>query len=260
MNSNRTCAQQRHGGPGLSRRPSAVLAVVTGAALVLVGCALAGTGSPTSSMPSAVQPAMMLQLRYTQIVRQVEPSVVLIQTGIALGSGSVLDSAGDIVTNNHVVAGGSNLRVVLSDGSRYAAKLVGASSPHDLAVVRVNATGLRPATFADSSTLAVGDIAIAIGNPLGLESSVTQGIISALGRTVKDDNGIVQANVIQTSAAINPGNSGGGLVNLQGQIIGIPTLAATNPQLGGGQAPGISFAIPSNTVHDVAARLITAAG
>jgi putative serine protease PepD len=105
----------------------------------------------------------------------------------------------------------------------------------------------------------VGDIAIAIGNPLGLESSATQGIISALGRTVKEDNGIVLTNVIQTSAAINPGSSGGGLVNLQGQIIGIPTPAATDPQLGGGQALGIRFAIPSNTVHDVAARLITAA-
>ena len=122
---------------------------------------------------------------------------------------------------------------MLSGGSRYAAKLVGASSADGLTVVRINATGLRPAAFADSSTLAVGDIAIAIGNPLGLESSVTQGIISALGRTVKEDNGVVLANVIQTSAAINPGNSGGGRVNLQGQIIGIPALAATDPQLGG---------------------------
>ena len=101
-----------------------------------------------------------------------------------------------------------------------------------------------------------GDVALAIGNPLGLQSSVTEGIVSALGRTVNQDNGVALPDVIQTSAPINPGNSGGALVDLQGQVIGIPTLAATDPQLGGGAAAGIGFAIPSNTVRDLAAQLI----
>src|SRR4029453_16170157 len=103
----------------------------------------------------------------------------------------------------------------------------------------------------------VGDVALAIGNPLGLQSSVTEGIVSALGRTVNEDNGVALPNVIQTSAPINPGNSGGALVDLQGQVIGIPTLAATDPQLGGGAAAGIGFAIPANIVRDIAAQLIT---
>jgi S1-C subfamily serine protease len=100
-------------------------------------------------------------------------------------------------------------------------------------------------------------VALAIGNPLGLQSSVTEGIVSALGRTVNEDNGVALPDVIQTSAAINPGNSGGALVDLQGQVIGIPTLAATDPQLGGSAAPGIGFAIPSNTVRDIATQLIS---
>jgi putative serine protease PepD len=123
-------------------------------------------------------------------------------------------------------------------------------------VLHIDASGLRPAGFADSSRLQVGDVALAIGNPLGLQSSVTEGIVSALGRTVSEDNGVALPNVIQTSAAINPGNSGGALVDLQGQVIGIPTLAATDPELGGSAAPGIGFAIPSNTVRDIATQLI----
>src|SRR4029077_2480963 len=95
-----------------------------------------------------------------------------------------------------------------------------------------------PATFGSSRQLRVGDIVLAIGNPLGLRSSVTNGIVSALGRTLTEQDGVALPDLIQTSAAINPGNSGGALVNLDGEVIGIPTLAATDPQLGGGQAPG----------------------
>jgi S1-C subfamily serine protease len=127
-----------------------------------------------------------------------------------------------------------------------AATPVGSFAADDVAVLHITATGLTPASFA-----------LAIGNPLGLQSSVTEGIVSALGRTVNEDNGVALPNVVQTSAAINPGNSGGALVNLQGQIIGIPTLAATDPQLGGGAAPGIGFAIPSNIVRNIATQLIT---
>jgi S1-C subfamily serine protease len=116
--------------------------------------------------------------------------------------------------------------------------------------------GVNAATFAVSSQLQIGDIVLAIGNPLGLASSVSEGIVSYNGRTVGEGNGVVLANTIQTSAAINPGNSGGALVNISAQVIGIPTLAATDPELGGSAAPGIGFAIPSNTVKLIAGQLI----
>jgi putative serine protease PepD len=141
------------------------------------------------------------------------------------------------------------------------ARLVGKYAPDDLAVVKVNDTkDLRPASFANSATLAVGDIVLAIGNPLGLASSVTEGIVSAVGRTVSEPSeqgspGATLPDTIQTSAAINPGNSGGALVDLAGQVVGIPTLAATDQQLGGGAAPGIGFAISSNTATLIARQL-----
>ncbi len=141
------------------------------------------------------------------------------------------------------------------------ATLVGSYSPDDLAVIKVNnAKGLKPAAFGDSSKVKVGDIVLAMGNPLGLASSVTNGIVSATGRTVTEPKdasspGATLPNVIQTSASINPGNSGGALVDLAGQVVGIPTLAATDQQLGGA-APGIGFAIPSNVVKDIAQQLI----
>src|SRR5207237_6953253 len=111
------------------------------------------------------------------------------------------------------------------------------------------------AAFADSSKVRVGQLAIAIGNPLGFRSSVTEGIVSALGRTVPEENGAVLPNVIQTSAPINPGNSGGALVDITGRVIGIPTLAAADPELGG-SAPGIGFAIPSNLASDIAGQIV----
>src|SRR4029450_8046413 len=137
-----------------------------------------------------------------------------------------------------------------ADGKPYPARLGGSFAADELAVLRIDAGRAHPArfaalptpggrargppppAFADPAKLEVGDVALAIGNPLGLQSSVTEGIISALGRTVNEDNGAALPNVIQTSAPINPGNSGGALVDLQGQVIGIPTLAATDPQLG----------------------------
>jgi putative serine protease PepD len=124
-------------------------------------------------------------------------------------------------------------------------------------VIRIHATGLHPATFANSSNLQVGDIVMAIGNPLGLQSTVTEGIVSAMRTAIPEGNGVTLPSAIQTTAAINPGNSGGALINLSEQVVGIPTLAATDPQLGGGAAPGIGFAIPSNTVTLIANQLIT---
>jgi putative serine protease PepD len=231
--------------------------VVLVGALVLVGCGAtaASLSAPTSAVD--VKPsALALQQQFVEVVKQVGPSVVLIQTDQGLASGIVFDAGGNVVTNNHVVDNARGFQVTLANGRQHRARLVGSFPADDLAVLHVDAGGLQPAAFADSSRLQVGDVALAIGNPLGLQSSVTEGIVSALGRTVNEDNGVALPNVIQTSAAINPGNSGGALVNLQGQVIGIPTLAATDPELGGATAPGIGFAIPSNTVRDIATQLI----
>lgn len=196
-----------------------------------------------------------LQQSYLSVIAAVEPTVVQISTRQGLGSGIVFDSHGDIVTNAHVIAGGGPYSVTDSKGKVYNATLVGSFPPDDLAVVKAEGAALKSARFARSASLKVGDIVLAIGNPLGLRSSVTDGIISALGRTVNEPNGVVLPNIIQTSAPINPGNSGGALVDLDGKVVGIPTLAATDPELGGA-AVGIGFAIPSSVVVDIASQII----
>ncbi len=207
--------------------------------------AIAGTGSALGQ----------LQQEYEAVVRKVAPSVVVIETSQGLGSGVIYDAAGDIVTNAHVVGSATTFTVTLADGRQFKGSLVGTFAANDVAVVKIDATGLRPATFADSSRLQVGQIVMAIGNPLGLQTSVTQGIVSALGRTVVEPGGATLPGTIQTSAAINPGNSGGALVDINGAVVGIPTLAAVDQQIGGAAA-GIGFAIPSNDVADFAGQLI----
>jgi putative serine protease PepD len=189
------------------------------------------------------------------VVNAVTPSVVQIETPVGLGSGEILNTRGDIVTNAHVVGTSTTFKVTLANGRNYKGTLVGVFPLDDLAVIRIGASGLRPIVIASSARLRVGDIVLAVGNPLGLQSSVTEGIVSALGRTVDEPTGSALPGVIQTSAAINPGNSGGALVNLHGQLVGIPTLAANNPE-NGGAAPGIGFAIPSDTVKNIADQLI----
>lgn len=189
-------------------------------------------------------------------MRTVSPEVVQIQTDSGLGSGVVFDAKGNIVTNAHVVTGAHAISVTLAGGDRHGASLVGIYPQGDIAVVHVRGATPHPATFADSSKIEVGDIVFAVGNPLGLRSSVTQGIVSSVGRTVSEGNGVVLPSVIQTSAEINPGNSGGALTNLAGAVIGIPTLAATDPEFGGAQAPGIGFAIPSSDAKNFASKLI----
>ena len=233
------------------------------AAAVVAGVSLA-TNS-TSSRPSessstttgrgAAPAGLALQGAFVKVVQSVSPSVVQIEDQQGLGSGIVFDSRGDIVTNNHVIKGGTSFTVTTSTGKRYPAKLIGAFPPDDVAVIRVSGAGLKPARFADSSTLQVGDLTIAIGNPLGLRSSVTNGIVSAFRQGMQEPNGVTLPSVIQTSAAINPGNSGGALVDVEGLVIGIPTLAATDPELGG-SAPGIGFALPSNLVKDIAGQIV----
>ena len=228
------------------------LATATLLAVALAACgvsAAAPAASPTTS-------SFKLQSEYVKLVQDVGPSVVLIETNAGLGSGIIFDAQGDIVTNNHVVAGSPSFLVVLSNGKQYQGSLLGSYAPDDLAVIRIQATGLHPATFANSSNLQVGDIVLAIGNPLGLQSTVSEGIVSAMRTAIPEGNGVTLPSAIQTTAAINPGNSGGALIDLSEQVVGIPTLAATDPQLGGGAAPGIGFAIPSNTITLIAKQLI----
>jgi S1-C subfamily serine protease len=222
-------------------------------AIVLITLAAAGVFSGGDS-----DVAGGLQAKFTRIVRTVSPQVVEIRTSTGLGSGIVYDTRGDIVTNAHVVAGARKVTIRLADGSTHSGTVVGASTGNDLAVVRLAGAATHPATFADSSKLQVGDLVLAMGNPLGLASSVSQGIVSSTGRSVSEGNGVTLNSVIQTSAAINPGNSGGALVNLSGQVIGIPTLAAIDPDMGNSAAPGIGFAIASNSVRRVADQLIAA--
>jgi S1-C subfamily serine protease len=246
---------------------AAVLALVAAAC---VGCTSSGssaapaaTVTATATVPAAAAGGgVSLQQDYASTIRRVLPSVVEIKTASGLGSGVVYDAAGHIVTNAHVVGSATSFQVVLAGSATpLPAHLTGSYPPDDLAVIQVSgAAHLVPAHFGDSSKLRVGDIVLAMGNPLGLASSVTDGIVSAVGRTVSEPQGngspgATLPDVIQTSAAINPGNSGGALVSLAGQVVGIPTLAATDQQLGGA-APGIGFAIPSNIVTDIAGQII----
>jgi S1-C subfamily serine protease len=217
-----------------------------------------------ASVPAGAGSATSLQQTYVRVIHQVLPSVVEIRTSSGLGSGVIYDEAGNIVTNAHVVGSATSFQVQLANSTTaLSATLVGTFPADDLAVIKVKgAKNLHPATFGDSSKLRVGDIVLAMGNPLGLASSVTDGIVSAIGRTVSepqgggDSPGATLPDAIQTSAAINPGNSGGALVDLAGRVVGIPTLAAVDQQMGGGAAPGIGFAIPSNIVKDIAGQLI----
>ncbi|MGX1672874.1 S1C family serine protease [Streptomyces sp. NPDC055400] len=246
-------------------------AVVCSVALV-GGCSGADSPGPSdaSAKPSGTTkqaaPASGndLQADYQKVIKDVLPSVVQIQAASDLGSGIVYDDKGDIVTNAHVVGDGKTFKVTTSNSeTELTATLVYAYPEQDLAVIKLDKVpeGLKPARFADSSKVEVGQIALAMGSPLGLSSSVTQGIVSATGRTVSENRegggtGATIGNMVQTSAAINPGNSGGALVNLDGQVVGIPTLAAIDPNMSGGAAPGIGFAIPSSMVSTVADQVI----
>lgn len=247
--------------------PVAVLAC----SLALVsGCSDSdGSGSSEQSPKSTTQAAAPavdsdLQDDYQKVIKDVLPSVVQIQASSDLGSGVVYDDKGHIVTNAHVVGDEKTFQVTTANSEdALSAKLVYAYPEQDLAVIKLDKVpdGLKPATFGDSAKVDVGQIVLAMGSPLGLSSSVTQGIVSATGRTVTEGRtgggtGATIANMVQTSAAINPGNSGGALVNLDGQVIGIPTLAATDPGMGDSAAPGIGFAIPASMVKTVADQII----
>jgi len=196
------------------------------------------------------------------VVAKVKPSVVQVNVtmaqGAAIGSGVIIDPRGYIITNNHVVSGALSIRVVLSNGTKEATQIVGTDAAYDLAVLKIAVPqgGLSVATLGDSTQLQVGQEVLVIGNPLGDTQTVTNGIVSALKRSVSEgQGGATIHNAIQTDAAINPGNSGGALVDLQGNVVGIPTLTAIDPEFNT-PANGVGFAIPSNRVKAILPQFI----
>lgn len=192
----------------------------------------------------------------SDVVQKVRPSVVGVITESfqtystsSTGSGIILSEDGYIVTNNHVVEGGDSIAVTLDDGETYAAELIGTDAKSDIAVLKIEAKNLPVAEFGDSSQVEVGEAAIAIGNPLGLNGTVTAGIISAVDREIQV--GSSNMVLLQTDASINPGNSGGALLNEYGQVIGVNSAKISSED-----SEGLGFAIPSNTVGPIVEELI----
>ena len=249
-------------------RPSRGLRTAAILALTLLLAAVFGTGlfagwefgsrntTISTSRTGVLQPWTNRETARETAIAKIRPAVVQVtvatQRGVGLGSGVIIDRQGYIVTNSHVIDGAQAIEVMLSDGTKVPAQLVGKASADDLAVLRISVPGLNltVATFGDSSQLQVGQDVLAIGNPLGITQTVTSGIVSALGRKVA-----TIPDAIQTDAAINPGNSGGALVDLQGNLVGIPTYTAIDPEF---QMPatGVGFAIPSNRVQSIVSQII----
>ena len=257
--------------PRKRRRPGPVGAIVL---LALILALIFGTGlfsgwefahASTTTTAGTTSTATSssttsLQAQQEAAIAKVEPSVVEIivttAQGEQLGSGVIIDAQGDIVTNNHVVSGAQSITVVLSNGSTEQGQLIGTSASNDLAVVRIAPYAhMVIAQLGDSSKLVVGRDVIAVGNPLGITETATEGIVSALNRSIPESSGVTIPNAIQTSAAVNPGNSGGALINLQGQLIGITFASAANTQTNTA-ADGINFAIPSNLVQTVVQQIL----
>jgi serine protease Do len=221
-------------------------------------------------MPSGTSLVRFEPASFAPIVHAADPSVVTITTvsseveispfshmrrpreARGLGTGFVVDKAGTILTNNHVVAEADEIVVKLSDEREFPGKVVGTDAPTDIAVVRIAATDLHPLPLGDSDTIEIGDWVVAIGNPFNLSHTVSAGIVSAKGRT-RDDVPLDPAgyyNFLQTDASINPGNSGGPLLNLKGEVVGM------NSAIRGGGAQGIGFAIPINMIKQLLPMLL----
>ena len=201
-----------------------------------------------------------------EVAEKVKPSVVNImvtvvqkdifgneQQGEGVGSGVIFSTDGYILTNNHVAGEAKELTVTLYDGREFKAKLVGSDSNTDIAVIKIETTGLQAAVFTSIDNILVGELAIAIGSPYGLQETVTQGVVSAIGRDMQiSSDSYPMVDLIQTDAAINPGNSGGPLVNSKGQVFGINTMIYS----ASGANSGVGFAIPSDTAVNIAEQII----
>ncbi|HZM74320.1 MAG TPA: trypsin-like peptidase domain-containing protein [Candidatus Limnocylindrales bacterium] len=249
------------------KMPTAAKVVIGGVAAVALALCSGVTGAVVATslndggfeLPVSQNAAPVVdRSTLSGVARDTQPSVVSIATGSGEGSGVIISNDGYIVTNNHVVesAQGGSVTITLSDGKKVKAKVIGTDPRTDLGVAKADAgTDLKPAKFADSDRVAVGDTVLAIGSPLGLQGSVTSGIISAKDRTIRaGQTSSSLSGLLQTDAPINPGNSGGALVNTNGEVIGINTAIATSGQ-GEGNI-GVGFAIPSNKAKQVAEQLI----
>jgi putative serine protease PepD len=249
---------------GTTGRRGRILVASVALSIVAGGLAGAVTGSrdPESAaveLPQAAAPPAAAQGSITAAAASVLPGVVSVRAGRATGSGFAIDQQGHVVTNAHVVEGASDVSLVLSNGRRVDAELIGADEDNDLAVLQVSAAdaeGLRALTLGRSAQLRVGDPVLAVGSPLGLEGTVTAGIVSAVDRQARfGDNGNRQS-AIQTDAAINPGNSGGPLVNAAGQVVGVNTAIATLGSTSRSGNIGIGFAIPVDRMKTIVEGLI----
>lgn len=230
----------------ITKQSSSTVSNSSGSPLSTVNTSVSGEALSTSGIVSKAAPSVV------EIVTESVATSTFMQQYVTEGAGSgvILTADGYIVTNNHVIDGATKITVTLYDGTAYEATLVGTDEQTDIAVLKIEATGLTPATFADSDTLAVGQKAVAIGNPLGtLGGTVTEGIISALNREITIDGQTM--TLLQTDTAVNPGNSGGGLFDEYGNLVGI-----VNAKSSGSDVEGLGFAIPSNTVNEIALELI----
>ncbi|WP_109472188.1 S1C family serine protease [Ornithinimicrobium cavernae] len=260
---------RRSPGAGLLVGALALGLVGGGAAGYLGGLLAEDEQEPTASVIEAAPVGTTPPTAVTTIAQHALPSVVFISVGSGagggVGSGFVVREDGYLVTNNHVVEGaGDNgtVQVTFSDGREMEAEIVGADAEYDIAVLKVDETGLQPLEFGNSDELQVGASVVAVGAPLGLDNTVTSGIVSALNRPVIAGGGSGSTsyiNAIQTDAAINPGNSGGPLLDLNGHVVGVNSAIAQIPgDLGGGQSGsiGLGFAIPARQVEHTANQLI----
>ncbi|HKO28374.1 MAG TPA: trypsin-like peptidase domain-containing protein [Solirubrobacteraceae bacterium] len=258
--------------PG-SRRTRLVLPLAIGVIVVLAAAVVVGLVTNNKTMPSTTTTVATSTAAtsgpscdVTSVAEQQLPAVVTIMaasgTGGGVGSGEVIRSNGYIVTNNHVIApalGGGSLEVIFDNGESARATLVGRDPLTDLAVIRVDKSNLHTITIGNSSGLRIGQPVVALGAPLGLSSTVTSGIVSALGRTVhvpgEGSGSALLVDAVQTDASINPGNSGGALVNCSGALVGIPTAGASTGETGG--SIGLGFAIPVNSAVKIADEIIS---
>jgi putative serine protease PepD len=222
---------------------------------------VAAVGLGRSDTVTTVRAPRTAGLSAGELYRRVAPGVVYVRTPGSSGAGFEIDRAGHVVTNAHVVDGAKRVTVRFGTGSQSVSRpgrVVGTDPSTDVAVLQVDARGiaLHPLSFADSSTVAVGDATFAIGNPFGLDHSLTTGVVSAVARKIGAPNGVSIGQAIQTDAALNPGNSGGPLLDDRGRVIGISSQIVSGSVGGQGSNSGIGFAVPSNTAKRVAAALV----